>query len=143
MTTRDILENVEQALADGWYPARRHLLSRLSSVSRPELPVWVPEADIEERQAEIVVAFALPGVDKSDIRVEATEDALTVCGRRRPEERERASSRREMPRGEFLRKVRLPAEVKPRSAKASYRNGVLTVSLPRAKAAFGHSVKVE
>jgi len=140
---RDILESVEQVLAGGWYPARRHLLSRLAGAASPDLPVWVPEADIEETPVEIVVSFALPGVEKSDIRVEATEDSITVTGRRPEEERTPGSCRREMPRGEFLRRVRLPSEVKPQAAKASSRNGILRVSLPRSKAAFGRSVKID
>lgn len=137
------LEIVEQALAGGWYPARRQLLSRLASVPGPDLAVWVPEADVEETPREFVVTFALPGVEKHDIRVEVTEDTLTVCGRRREEQPAPGSVRRERPQGEFLRRMALPAEVKTAGVKAAYRNGVLRVILPRAKASFGRSVKVD
>lgn len=139
----DILEGVEQAVAGGWYPARRLLLSRLAEAARPELAVWVPEADVEEGPRELVVSFALPGVSKADIRVQVTEDALTISGRRREEDGTPEAGRREMPRGEFLRRVRLPVEVKPDSAKAAYRDGVLRVTLARVRVQTGRSVKIE
>lgn len=139
----DILEGVEQAVAGGWYPARNLLLSRLAEVARPQLAAWVPEADLEETAREFTVSFALPGVDKADIRVNITEDTLTVSGRRRANEKTRDDGRRELPRGEFLRRVRLPDEVKPGSAKAACRNGVLRVVLERARVRAGRSVKVD
>ena len=139
----DILEGVEQAVAGGWYPARRMLLSRLADAARPEFALWVPEADVEENAHEFTVSFALPGVDKADIRVSVTEARLTVSGRRREEGRAHAAGRRELPSGEFLRRVNLPDEVKPGSAKAAYRNGVLRVSVARARVHAGRSVKVE
>ncbi len=139
----DILEGVEQAVAGGWYPARRMLLSRLAEVARPQLAHWVPEVDVEEGAREITVSFALPGVDKSDIRVNVTETLLTVSGRRREEARAPEAGRREMNSGEFLRRVRLPDEIRPASAKAAYRHGVLRVTLTRAHAHAGRSVKVD
>lgn len=140
---QDILEGVEQAVAGGWYPARRMLLSRLAEAARPQFALWVPEADLEESAKEFTVSFALPGVDKADIRVSVTEDQLAVSGRRREAGRVREAGRRELPSGEFLRKVRLPDEVKPGSAKAAYRNGILRVTVARARVHAGRSVKVE
>ncbi|MFI5345967.1 MAG: Hsp20/alpha crystallin family protein [Elusimicrobiota bacterium] len=140
---RDILESVEQAVADGWYPARRYVLSHLAEASRPALAVWVPEADVEEGPREISVCVALPGVAKADIRVSIDEEALTVSGRRRPAEETPPVGRRELPDGEFLRRVRLPVEVKPESAKAVYRDGILRVTLARARVLAGRSVKIE
>lgn len=139
----DILEGVEQAVAGGWYPARRMLLSRLAEVAKPQLAHWVPEVDVEESSREISVSFALPGVEKSDIRVNVTDTLLTVSGRRREEARASEAGRREMSSGEFLRRVRLPDEVKPASAKAAYRSGVLRVTLTRAHVHAGRSVKVD
>lgn len=139
----DILEGVEQAVAGGWYPARRMLMARLAETSGRQLPVWVPEADVEETAREITVSFAVPGVDKADIRVNVTETTLTVSGSRRAEAHERDAQRREQLTGEFMRRVRLPDEIKPSSAKATYRNGVLRVMMARAHVSAGRSVKVE
>ena len=136
----DILEDAEQAVAGSWYPARRVLLSRLAEAARAP---WVPEADVAEGAREIEVSVALPGVGRSDIHVQVTEEALTISGRRREEEGAPAAGRREIPRGEFLRRIRLPAEVKPESAKAFYRDGVLRVTLARVRVQAGRSVKIE
>lgn len=139
----DILEGVEQAVAGGWYPARRMLMSGLASAAGPRTAFWVPEADLEETSREFTVSFALPGVDKHDIKVNVTETVVTVSGRRGEEGRAADAERRELYTGEFLRRVRLPDEVKPESAKATYRDGVLRVTLARARVASGRSVKVE
>ena len=139
---RDALETVEQLLASGWYPARRELLERLSgALPRTDLAVWVPEADLEEGPREVIVRVALPGVEKSEVRVEVSEDAVTVSGRRR--EGAPDGGRRELPSGEFRRRVRLPVEVKPATAKAALRNGLLRVAVERARAGAGRSVKYE
>lgn len=140
---REILEGVEQAAAGSWYPARRMLMSRLAEAAGPRLALWVPETDLEENAREFTVSFALPGVDRSDIRVNVTETTLTVSGRRREEGRAPESARRELSDGEFLRRVRLPDEIKPESAKAVYRDGVLRVSVSRARVPTGRSVKVQ
>ncbi len=139
----DILEGVEQMVAGGWYPARRLLLSRLAEASSPQTPAWVPEADVEEGAREITVSFALPGVGKGEIRVQVTEESVSISGGRREENAGAECARREMPRGQFLRRVRLPAEVKPESAKAVYRDGVLRVTLDRVRVQAGRSVKIE
>ncbi len=138
-----LVEGVEQVVADGWYPARRLLLSRLAGAARPQLAAWVPEADVEEDAREITVRFALPGVVKDDIRVQVSEESVSISGGRREEDAARDGVRREMPRGPFLRRVRLPAEVKPESAKAVYRDGVLCVTLARVRVQAGRSVKIE
>lgn len=139
---RNVLELLEQAVAQGWYPARRRLISHLAETAAPRLPAWVPEADLEENSHEFIVSFALPGVEKSDIRVETDEATLTVSGERR-QEPESAACRRELPGGRFLRRLRLPAEIKPQAAKASYHNGILRVCLPRLKSQAGRSIAVE
>lgn len=138
-----ILEDVEQALVGGLYPARRMLMSRFSEASGRQLPVWVPEADVEETARDIFVSFDLPGVDKDDIRLNVTETTLTVSGRRRDGAGARDAQRRELITGEFLRRVRLPDEIKPASARAAYRNGVLRVAMARAHVQAGRSVKIE
>ncbi len=140
---RGILEGVEQIAAGTWYPARRMLMSGLAGAAGPRMAFWVPEADVEETSGEIIVSVALPGVDKSEIRVRVTENMLTVSGRRRVDETATGPDRRELYSGKFLRKVPLPDEVRPESAKALYRDGVLRVTLSRARTAAGRSVKVE
>lgn len=140
---RDALETLEQVAATGWYPARRELLTRMSAVPRPDLPVWVPEADVEEGAREFVVSFALPGVEKDEIHLSVSEFEVAVRGCRAPAKEGREAIRREQPHGEFLRRLPLPAEVKPGSARATCRNGILRVTLERAHAAVGRSVKIE
>lgn len=140
---RGIIEGVEQIAAGTWYPARRMLMSGLAGVAGPKMAFWVPEADLEETSGEIMISVALPGVDKSEIRVSVTENSLTVSGRRREAESSMSSGSHELYSGKFLRRIQLPDEVRPESAKALYRDGVLRVTLARARAPAGRHVKVE
>lgn len=141
-TLRGALDALEQGAAAGWYPARRLLLSRLAGLPQAALAPWVPEADVVEDARGLIVSFDLPGVEKEELRVEATEQLLIISGRRSIEVDGRAALRQEKPHGRFLRRIALPAEVKPAGARAFLRNGVLTVILPRSRPARGRSVKV-
>ncbi len=89
-----------------------------------------PACDLEDRGDELVLRVDMPGVRKEDIEVEVTETSVKVRA-----EAPRAEGRyvfRERPTS-YFRVVELPEEVKPSEAKASYRDGVLEVALPKAR----------
>jgi len=90
-----------------------------------------PLVDIIEDSANIRVVVELPGVDEKDIQLHCTEKQLTV--------KVDTSDRR------YYKNIELPSDVEPRSAKASYKNGVLEVTLSKvtAKKQTGESIRVE
>lgn len=90
-----------------------------------------PLTRVTETPDEVVVTFDLPGVQKEDIRVVGTERALTVearCAMKRTWRQSR-SLRREFEK--FRKTIDLPAKVDVRSARATYRNGVLEIRLKK------------
>ena len=104
-----------------------------------------PFVDVYERGGEVIVEAEMPGVNKEDIEVTATEDAVEIRAeaRREAEERgERYFLRERSYRG-FYRKVRLPAPVDPKKARATYENGILRVRLPKVGAAAGERIEIE
>ncbi len=106
--------------------------------------VWAPAVDIRETDGELIVYAALPGLDKADVNLEVKDNALVIAGRMRPlGSEEDAWVRRELPRGEFHRAFALPAEVDASKVKASMRNGVLEVRLPKAEQAKARKVSIE
>jgi HSP20 family protein len=89
--------------------------------------------DVTAHDDEIVVTADLPGVEKSEIDVSVSRDLLTIRTERDVEEEREAPEylRHERRQTSMRRTIRLPEEVDEESATATYRNGVLTVTLPR------------
>ena len=95
--------------------------------------VFAPPLDYTETDEEIRLSVELPGLEEKDIRVSLEDGVLTIEGERSEEQREEADGFRhvESYRGSFRRVVRLGAEVDEDAIKAVYRNGVLTITLPK------------
>ena len=108
---------------------------------------WTPSVDIYETPAEVVVQAELPGVKREDIQIELTDDRLTLRGKKeRSQEAENATYHLlERNYGEFERSFVLNVPVDIDKAEASYRDGVLTIRLPKVepKRAKRIEVKVE
>ncbi len=114
-------------------------------------PLWhewqtqLPRVDVVNRDTEIVVRAEVPGVDKDNLDVSLTGNTITIKGSTRHEEKEEKGDyyRAEMSRGSFTRTVTLPAEVDGAQAKATFKDGVLEVTLPKVEAAQRRPIKVE
>lgn len=104
-----------------------------------------PRVDVIDREEEIVVHAEIPGVDKEDLDVSMTEDTVTIKGTTRTEEKEEKGDyyRCEISRGSFARTVTLPVDVDGSQAKASFKDGVLELKLPKIEASKRRRIKVE
>ncbi len=92
-----------------------------------------PRVNVDETDKAIRVTAELPGLDEKDVSVELGDASLTVRGERR-EEREdktRGVVTRELSYGSFHRVIPLPADVDAAQAKATFRKGLLTVTVPK------------
>ena len=107
--------------------------------------VWVPAADMYETKNEVVVTAELPGLSEKDIHLSLTDDVLTIKGERQwTGDADQASHhRRERWFGKFERAFSLPAPVDAGQVKATYRDGVLTVNLPKAEENKPKEIKIE
>jgi len=105
----------------------------------------VPSVDVVDRKTEIVVKAELPGVDKDKIDLKITENNLTIRGETRKEEeiKEEDYYSREISCGSFTRTIVLPAEVDSQKAKASFKDGILEIVLPKKEEAKPKEIKVE
>ena len=103
-----------------------------------------PKVDVYETDDAVSVKAELPGVDPADIEINATEDTVTLTGETRREEEvdEEGYYRSERSFGRFQRRIDLPAAVKANEAKATFKNGVLEITLPKVEAAKPRTVKV-
>ena len=106
---------------------------------------YAPRIDFTETDAELRVAAELPGFEEKDLKVSLEDGVLTIEGERNAEvknEDAKEVRRFETFHGKYRRSLRLPSEVNADAVKATYRNGILTVTLPKAPAAQVRSIPV-
>lgn len=102
-------------------------------------------AEVTDTDHTVEVALEAPGLEADDFEVEVRDDVLVVRGERRMSREETRGHYFVMERayGQFERAIKLPAPVDDKGATARYRNGVLTVSLPKIAAQRGRRIAVE
>jgi HSP20 family protein len=106
---------------------------------------WVPPVDIKETENELIVKADIPDVEMKDIDVRMENGALTIRGERKFEAKkdEGGWHRVERSYGTFERVFTLPETVEPEGVKADYKNGTLTVTLPKKEVAKPRQIKVQ
>jgi HSP20 family protein len=106
---------------------------------------WRPAIDIEESNGNLLVRAEIPGMTKEDIKVSVKEDMLKISGERKQENetKEKTFHRIERSYGKFERIIRLPSEVDADKIKASYKDGVLNVTLPKPESMKPKQIDVE
>ena len=107
---------------------------------------WSPQVEVFRRGEELVVRADLPGMRKEDVRVDIAQDHLVLQGERswQNEEDREGVMRSERHYGSFYRTIPLPEGVRAEDARASYKDGVLEISMPAPEERQrGHRVKID
>lgn len=105
----------------------------------------LPQVDVIDQDDTLLVRAALPGVEKDNLEVSTTQYTVTIRGSTHKETKEEKGEyyRREIQTGKFLRTVNLPAAIDETNIKASFKDGMLEVTLPKLEIAKRHSIKIE
>ncbi|WP_246845864.1 Hsp20/alpha crystallin family protein [Bdellovibrio sp. ZAP7] len=130
--TNDLFSQFEEFFGDldrGYTPAARSTMD------------FSPSVDIEEKENAYIVTTDLPGFKKEDIKIEMADNVLTISGERIKEAGDKKYSERSW--GKFQRTFSLPVHVAGDKIEASYKDGVLEVTLPKAENAKSRSIKVQ
>jgi HSP20 family protein len=111
----------------------------------PALGGWEPKADISETKDAVVVKAEVPGVDPKEIEVSMRDGYLTIKGEKEQEKEEKDERHHRMERsyGAFVRAIRLPAAVDATKATGTFKNGVITVTMPKTADAKGTTITVK
>ena len=106
---------------------------------------WAPVVDIEEDNESIMVKAEIPGMKKDDIKVSVQGNMLTITGERKQESeiKDKTYHRVERSYGKFSRTISLPTDVETDKVKASYKDGILNITLPKPEAVKPKHVDVE
>jgi HSP20 family protein len=107
--------------------------------------VWAPALDVYETKDDLVVSVELPGVKEKDVHLSIVGDLLTLRGQRQPasDVREENYHRIERWNGGFERHVQLPIPVQTDRIRATYRDGVLEIRLPKVEEVKPREIKIE
>jgi HSP20 family protein len=101
---------------------------------------FMPEIDVTETDKDLRVTAELPGMDEQDLEVSYFEGGLMIKGEKREEHEEQKGDfyRSERQFGAFERMIPLPSDINPDKAKASFKKGVLEITLPKTEEARSH-----
>lgn len=105
---------------------------------------WVPSIDLAETEDEIVVTIELPGIKQDDVDITIADDVLTFKGEKKEEKEVKKENYHRIERsyGSFQRSITLPTIVQADKAKATYKNGVLQVNIPKAEEVKPKQIKI-
>jgi HSP20 family protein len=106
---------------------------------------WAPTVDIEEDNDNYFVKAEIPGIKKEDVKISVRGNTLSVSGERKQESetKEKTFHRIERSYGRFMRTITLPSDVDPNKVKATYKDGILTISLPKPESTKPKEIEVE
>jgi len=98
---------------------------------------FTPAVDIQETENEFIVKADLPDTKKEDVKVHLQDGVLAIEGERRQDEEEKGKRfhRVEREYGKFVRRFAMPIDIDPEKVRAEFKEGVLTVILPKTPAA--------
>ncbi len=104
---------------------------------------WIPATDVYESEEEYTLALDLPGIERDGLDVSLDEGRLTIRGERASAPEGVVARRTERPAGRFVRSFTLPESVERQSISADYKDGVLTLRLPKRKEQPARRVKID
>lgn len=125
-----VLQNrINRMFSDTMYPAAK-------DGEKAELCSWHPVVDVFEDEDNLVIKAELPGMDKKDIEIDVKDRVLSLKGERSydNEVKEDKYYRRERLFGNFMRSFTLPSNVDPEKISADYKEGVLSITVPKPEA---------
>jgi len=113
----------------------RGLLTPIASGTSLIPGLWSPQVEMFEDDDDLVIRADLPGLNKDDLKVEIARDGITIAGERKNENEEEREGfyRSERSYGKFYRRLPLPEGVDFEEATATFRNGVLEITMPAPK----------
>lgn len=126
-------------------------INRLFDISFSRFPVrfeaeeFLPAIDLYEMDQEYVIEAELPGLNQKEIEVNIEDDYLTIKGEKKREREIKSEDyhRAERFYGKFERRIALPSDIDKEKVKASYKDGVLKITLPKREEAKPKQIKVD
>jgi HSP20 family protein len=132
------LDEIQQRL-------NRLFLERTTKSGETNFADFMPAVDIEETDTEFIVKADLPDVKKEELKVHVQDGVLTIEGERKQQKEEKGKRFHKIEReyGRFVRRFALPTDVNSEKVRAEFKDGVLSVALPKAPAVTPKMIDVK
>ena len=116
-----------------------------SMYTKPTETKWKPSTDITETEDRYMVCAELPGVVKEDVTISVKDNQLTITGEKRQDDTDESKyyRRKENSYGSFERSFSLPPKIVLENINAQFRDGVLTLSIPKPEEAKPREIPIE
>lgn len=105
---------------------------------------WAPAVDVSEKEEAVYVRAEVPGMSKDDIKLTVHDGTLTISGEKKQEKTDEKENyyRTERSFGSFCRTFSLPSTIKAEDIKANYKDGVLTIEMPKVEEAKPKEISI-
>jgi HSP20 family protein len=112
---------------------------------RPVKEFFAPDMDVYETDNEVVIEVEIPGIDRKDVKITVEENILKISGEKKVEREQKGKNYYYVERsaGKFERAIKLPDYVDAEKIKAEYKNGVLTIRVPKKEERKSKVIEVE
>lgn len=106
---------------------------------------WSPTVDLSETSDSLIVHAEIPGISPKDIQISLTGDTLHIKGEKKQEKTDKEENfyRIERSYGSFFRSIELPFEIQQDKVEALYKDGILTIKMPKSETAKAKSIKID
>jgi len=113
--------------------------------TRKAVTEWLPSVDVSETENNLVVEAEVPGIDPKDIDISLTDGRLIIRGEKKQAKEEKEADYHLVERsyGSLARMVELPAQVQSEKIEASYKDGILKITLPKSEEAKKKVIKIK
>lgn len=109
------------------------VFDELKAPSNKQSETWTPAIELQDSPENLILRAQLPGIDRKDLDIQVTREAVLIAGERRygPSHQDQGYFRSEFRYGKFHRVVPLPIPVQHDQASADFKDGILTLTLPK------------
>ncbi|MBW4567687.1 MAG: Hsp20/alpha crystallin family protein [Tolypothrix carrinoi HA7290-LM1] len=120
------------------------MFDELAGYNREVTKTWSPAVELEDTNDQLILRAEVPGLEGKDLDIQVAREAVSIAGETRYENKaeERGYLRSEFRYGKFQRTIPLPAAIKNDQVQAEFKNGILTLTMPKAEEAKNKVVKI-
>lgn len=120
------------------------MFDELAGYNREVTKTWSPAVELSDTNDQLILRAEVPGLEGKDLDIQVAREAVSIAGETRYENKaeERGYLRSEFRYGKFQRTIPLPAAIKNDQVQAEFKNGILTLTMPKAEEAKNKVVKI-